>query len=161
MRQVTATDPRNAPCRLDIFDAGIFTSDGSNEAAWAALVSAPVGLSRNYVSVTRRSAHSVEARQILVAQHDVERADVLLEIATTLRPRYGRHVVTLCVHPGERHLGRSRALGVSQCVDDLDDGDIDAEVVTLEAGLEAAEVVLIELVSERTVPVRKPRPSGL
>jgi hypothetical protein len=76
----------------------------------------------------------------------VERADVVFEVGAPLRPRNGRQVASLRVDPGQRDLGRRAALGRRPGVDGLDDGDVGGQVVTLEAGLEAAEVVLVEIV---------------
>ncbi len=52
----------------------------------------------------------VESPELVVRQLDLERADVLLEVAAALRPGDRDHVVAAGVHPGKRELRRRHAL---------------------------------------------------
>ncbi len=77
-------------------------------------------------------------------------------------PGIGDDVVALGEHPGERELAGGDALLGGDLLDPLDQLQVALEVLALEARVDAAEVVLGQVVDASWKrPVRKPRPSGL
>src|SRR5262249_60401318 len=83
----------------------------------------------------------LDLRQVLPAEVDVERPEVLREVLAALGSRDGHHVVALRHHPRERELTRSASLAARERTHLLDQLQVLLEILPLEAGGVAAEVV--------------------
>src|SRR5688572_27615741 len=106
------------------------------------------------IPVARRLAGAVQVAQLLLGQVEVERGDVLLEVARALGPRDRDDVLALRVDPRQRDLGGRRVVCGRDRVDPLDDRDVRLQVLAEHPRLPAAEVVVGEPVERGLGPQR-------
>src|SRR3954447_22673962 len=103
----------------------------------------------------------VEAVDLFLRQFDVERDDILVEIAPMFGTGDGHHVVALGEHPGERELSGGATLFPRHRLDLVDELDVLLEILALEARVVLAEIALAEIArrldlpSEETAPERR------
>ena len=102
----------------------------------------PVGLG----GAVADGSEVVEAGQILGRQRDIDGPDVLLEVGAALGAGDRHHVVALGGQPGEGDLARGHAVGLGDLAHHGHEGQVVVEVVALEPGHGAPEVVVGQLV---------------
>ena len=81
-----------------------------------------------------------EAIQVLRAEAEGDRGNVLFQVLDALGAGDGYEVIALMEHPGDRELGRGDALLGRESLDPLDELQVVREVLLAEAGLAAAKV---------------------
>src|SRR5262249_50250490 len=93
--------------------------------------------------------------EIAGAERDLERAEILLEVFSTLRAGNGKHVLALSEEPGKDELGRLDALVPGDLLDPMDEPDVVLEVLVLEARMLPAAVVFGEVALVLDAPTQK------
>jgi hypothetical protein len=105
----------------------------------------------------RDRGHGIcDLRELVGAQLDVRRGDVLLQTRAALGPGDRDDVVALGQHPCKRELRRRHALGGGELLDRGDEVEVALEVLALEARVPAAEVVVGEVVERLDLAGQEP-----
>src|SRR5579871_984869 len=97
-------------------------------------------------------------RPILWREVNLQSPDILLQIGHPFRARNGDNIVPLRQHPGQRQLRRLAAFLQSNLFDPGDEFQILLEVLALETGIVAAEIVLRQILELLELPGEKSSP---
>src|SRR5205814_1863701 len=98
----------------------------------------------------------VDRGEVASRQLDGERADVLFEVLAARRTGNRYDVLPLGEHPRERELGRRTALLRRERFDPTHDVEVSLKVLSLEARIEATEVVFREIFETFDLTGEKP-----